>query len=168
MLQWFALNLCRRHVCPLLIFVIHAISIQVKASAFATSPDASLEQRYSFYPDPLDSTTPASPVESSSAQTRSSCPAFNASTPQIILSAPLENESVDCGGYREYVYNRTGSCSDEVYFMVVLTVQDNKAPYASVLVSVQAPEPLNSTSVASPSPSRRYYVAQLLSTCPGA
>jgi hypothetical protein len=162
--------LCRRHVCPLLICVIHAISIQVKARAFATSPDASLTR--SFFPDSLDSTTPASPVEllhsTSSAQTRSSCPAFNASTPQILLSAPLENESVDCGGYREYVYNRTGSCSDEVYFMVVLTVQDNKAPYASVLVSVQAPEPFKSTTVASPSPSRRYYVAQLLSTCPGA
>jgi hypothetical protein len=65
------------------------------------------------------------------------------------------------------LYTINGSCSSDLFSMVVITVQDNSAPYAAVDISLFAPLPLNSTTYATRSPNRRYYIMQLLSTCPG-
>jgi hypothetical protein len=154
---------------PLL--VINALAFHVRSSTLpALSPSSSQERIWdSFAPDSSASTAAASslPHPASNLETRSTCPPFNASVPQIQLSAPLENQIVDCGGSREYLYIINGSCSSDLFSMVVITVQDNSAPYAAVDISLFAPLPMNSTTYASRSPNRRYYMMQLLSTCPG-
>jgi hypothetical protein len=158
---------------PLLLLFLHAVVFRVGAKPFlSNSPHFRHERAWdSFSPDSLAPIVSASSVawlESASIiATKASCPPFNASSPQIILSSPLENEVVDCGGLQEYVFNLNGSCNSDVFSMVIVTVQDNKAPYASVDVSLRSPFPLNSTTYASRSPNRRYYIIQILSTCPG-
>ncbi len=148
-----------------LLLVLHAVAFQVAAKPFL--PFLSWD---SFPPDSLAATvssTSAAALHSASfIATRSSCPPFNTSS-QIQLTSPLENQDVDCGGFQEYVYILNGSCSSDVFSMVIVTLQDNRAPLASVDVSLRAPLPLNSTTYASLSPNRRYYIMQLLNTCPG-
>jgi hypothetical protein len=51
--------------------------------------------------------------------------------------------------------------------MVIVTVPGNVLPYANVDIYVRTPHSLNSTVTALNSPSRRYYIMQILSTCPG-
>jgi hypothetical protein len=154
---------------PLL--VLNALVFHVTSSTFpALSPRYSHERIWdSFAPD---SSAPAAAASSlshpaSNLDTRSTCPPFNASAPQIQLSTPLENQIVHCGGSQEYLYTINGSCSSDLFSMVVITVQDNSSPYAAVDISLFAPLPLNSTTYASRSPNRRYYMMQLLTTCPG-
>jgi hypothetical protein len=175
MLLWSAISIFWIHRNLLLLFTLHLVSCQARARLFSSfSPDAPITGQPtlgSFYPNSVASATPASSVNilrsTSFVESRSSCPLFNASLSPIALNSPLENESVDCGGYREYVYNVTGSCSNKVFFMVVLTSQDIRAPFASISVSLTAPHLLKTTTYGSPSPNRRYYVLHILSTCPG-
>ena len=175
MTLWFSRNFCGAHYNLLLLFVLHAISCQARIWPFVPLlPDARISDLLmldSFYLKNEDQAPPASSVDmlrsTSIVEAKASCPSFNASTSQIVLNAPLENESVDCGGYREYAYNLTGSCSNKVYIMVVLTLQDIRAPYASVSVSLSSPDTLKATTYASASPNRRYYIVHVLSTCPG-
>lgn len=175
MTLWFSRNFCEAHYNLLLLFVLHAISCQARIWPFVPLlPDARISDLLmldSFFLKSEGQAPPASSVDmlrsTSIVEARSSCPSFNASTSQIVLNAPLENESVDCGGYREYAYNLTGSCSNKVYIMVVLTLQDARAPYASISVSLSSPDTLKATAYASASPNRRYYIVHVLSTCPG-
>jgi hypothetical protein len=164
---WFARSFCWAHAYMLLPPILLAVSFQVGSSSdlpFDHQPERVWDY---LLPDSSASAEPADVLHPSSIiATRANCPTLNSSA-SIQLSSPLTDEVINCGGYREYVYNLTGSCSDDVYSMVVLTLADNTAPYASVEVFVRAPNPINFTTYASPSPGRRYYIMQMLSTCPG-
>jgi hypothetical protein len=163
---WFRCSARSTQIHPLLLLFLHAVVVfRVEANPYFR------HERNSVSPDSLALTVSASSVawsESASIiATKASCPPINASSPPIILSSAIENQVVDCGGLQEYVFNLNGSCSSDVFSMVIVTVQDNKAPYASVDVSLRSPLPLNSTTYASKSPNRRYYIMQTLNTCPG-
>jgi hypothetical protein len=160
---------CCTYAYLLLPWILRAVSLQVGSSSdvpFHPQSERGLVLDY-FLPDPLVSALPDDVAHPSPIiATRANCPTLNSSAPIQLVSA-LSNEVVDCGGYREYVYNLTGSCSDDVYSMIILTLEDSSPPHASVDVFVRSPDPMNLTTYASPSPSRRYYIMQMLSSCPG-
>jgi hypothetical protein len=168
-MRLFLRTFCWTYAYLLLPLILRAVSFQVGSSSdvtFHPHTERGLGLDY-FLPNTQASPPPDDVAHPSSIiATRANCPTLNSSAPIQLVSA-LSNEVVDCGGNREYVYNLTGSCSDDVYSMIVLTLEDNTPPYASVDVFVRSPSPMNFTTYASPSPSRRYYIMQMLSTCPG-
>ena len=163
----FADVFCGSHGALLLIVALQAVVCQVGARPFLPYFQLRHQRPWaSFVPDPTVSEV-SMLRPSSNVSTRASCPPFNASVPQTPFSSFLENQAVDCGGYQDYAYNFTGPCSQDVFFMVVLTVLNTGAPFATVDVTVRSPYPINSTMLALPSPSRKYYIVQALSTCTG-
>jgi len=168
-MRLFPRTFCWTYAYLLLPLILRAASFQVGSSSdvpFHPQTERGLGLDF-LLPDPLASAVPDDTMHPSSIiATRANCPTLNSSAP-IQLVSVLANEVVDCGGTREYVYNLTGSCSDDVYSMIILTLEDSSPPYASVDVFVRSPSPMNFTTYAQPSPSRRYYIMQMLSTCPG-
>ena len=161
-------NFCGFRVALLLAVVLQAFVCQVGARPFLPYFRLRMQRPWaSFVTDPASLSDGSLLNPTSNVSLRAPCPPFNASLPQGPLNTFLENQVIDCGGYQEYFYNFTGPCSQDVFFMVVLTVVNTGAPYAAVEMTVRSPDPANTTLLALPSPSRRYYIAQAMSTCTG-